>query len=543
MKKLSLLLIFGLLIHPFMLPAQCLTFSSANTGYDYGHINRGSYTYAFPQGTAQDKFHYSVINICNQLADLAQNYPFGTQKQISLGSTVKFKASKLAYTPFQVQANGQSFPLRMIFIRPNDNVLRPCVMLSLGGGADLDNWYNYLAIGIADYVSRGYAVALYENYNNKQFMQSVGDDCQVPATNMPVFGHPELPFYGLYQFARAAVKCVVGQAGILKINPEWLFAGGYSAGGFSSYALALADENNFSDPLFITTLGDRDDKVFPQWKNQSYSIKGIGIMGSGLFLESPLMGQLADESDAGLAAVLWHGGADPLVHTECCDAAPCSGPCTQEISLCGAVTVGEYLQASGIHTQVYVNCPGGHTVWHRILSNSQTSGTTFPLPSLNIAVLTGLNRELQQLTSMQNQITAMFKAIITNTALPEESVQSYQPVHYPNPLGSNWSLCPTESPCLESGVATTTAERDFSKVTENEVPVIYPNPTNAEVFIRWQKDGIITITDATARTLAKWEHVTANTTVRSYSFPAPGIYTVMCCNEAGCFSAQIVITR
>ncbi|MBP6811821.1 MAG: T9SS type A sorting domain-containing protein [Saprospiraceae bacterium] len=401
--------------------------------FDFQKINTKSFTVNI--GTNNELKHLnSSLHTCLALADLAQNGDWNETRKIGqVSNNIKLRAQKLSYTPFQVEWGNQSFQLRLIFVRPDDQIERPCIILSPGTGGDMDNWYHYLGNGVADYVSKGYAVAYFENWNTKKFLAAVKAN-PTAASNLPLTTDPEaveLPFYALYQFANAAAKYVVGNSNTLKIKTNQLFAGGNSGGGFSAYSLALVDEDNFTHMVF-EPLGSKSHKVKPEYVNEGYTIKGLGIIGSGLFLPEAKMGDLIDPGDSNLRAVLWHGGDDHQIHLDCCPNTPCDE--NGLLTICGAVEVGARLCEAGIQASVNVNCPGGHLVVCDEINVQQ-------IPPTNAAFVLGpLRRAVQQQMDIQLNITTVFKKIIDQEPASSCNLQCWKPKDYPIPLGNNWHL-------------------------------------------------------------------------------------------------------
>lgn len=546
----SLLLLFTtslVLLNTSTLSSQCLS-NTWTTTFDYQSINTKTFTWP-GTGSNQTRFQYSALNICNELALLSKNKPFGTVKLIgSVNGNIKIRAQKISYTPFQVMVNGQSFPLRMIFVRPDDNVDRPCILLSPGGGADFNNWYNYLALGVADYVSRGYSVAFFENYNNKYVLNAIGTGCAIPqSTNMPVFTDPELPFYGLYQLANAAAKYIVGNAATLHVNTNKLFAGGNSAGGFSAYSLAFSSANNFTNPVFGNALGSRNSKTFPAYQNLNYDIKGIGILGSGLFPSTAKMGNLIDASDADVTAVLWHGSEDALIHPTCCPNTPCASDCPDNgLQICGAITVGEQIQAVGGHPYVYLNCPGGHTVVEVLLTPAQASGVTVGLPTLalNPDLLNKINKETQQMMAIQRGIAQEFKKVVAGTPQGTGNSLVFKPQDSPNVLGANWMLCTIPASGCTSG---NISEQDplTDRTTSGEMLATggytaFPNPSSGQIMLRGDLAEQITVYDVMGKEVQTISEPGQNFTIQ-INLLQKGIYWVSFFNAGKVHTTRVVV--
>lgn len=442
--------------------------------FDYLKINTKTFTLNTGDNN-QQKHLWSSVNTSLQLADLAQNGNWGESRLIgSVPGNIKLRATKFNYTPFDVRWGDQTFRLKMIFVRPDDQVVRPCVILSPGNGADFHNWYNYLSLGVADYVSRGYAVAFFENFNNIYFNNAVLAN-SAASTNLPVFQDPELPFYALYQFSMAAGHFVRGNASALKVNPEQLFSGGNSAGGFSAYSLTLADGENFTHPVF-NVLGSHTDKVWPNYITSDVDIKGIGIIGSGLFLPSAKMGDLIDSDDDLLTSVLWHGSKDHLIHMGCCANTPCNED--NGLTVCGALSVGERLCDAGLPNEVNIVCEGGHRAIVPLMNTGQINN-----PPTAGAILGPLYREVQQMMDIQQSFARRFSEVINQLPVTGCAIASFKPRNYPNTLGTNWHLIASPS-CISSSTGEQINIEKTEKVVKQAVAVS-PNPVMDYLQFSW----------------------------------------------------------
>lgn len=445
--------------------------------FDFQKINTRSFTVNVGSNN-QQKHLWSSLATCVSLADLAKNGNWNESRVIgNVPNNIKLRATKLSYTPFDVEWGGDEFKLRMIFIRPDDQVVRPCVLLSPGGRADFNNWYNYLALGVADYVSRGYAVAFYENFNNKYVMDAVSATPN-SATNLPVTNDPELPFYAAYQFALAAAHCTSWHAAQWRIHTN-LFASGNSAGGFSSYALALADENNFTNPVF-EALGNTTHKVAPEYLNAPFQIIGLGIIGSGLFNDNAKMGPLVDESDSSIpTAVIWHGKNDNQISIMCCPNTPCTE--SNGLEICGGSRVADMLCEAGLNTDLWVNCQGDHLGYKSLLTASQITNN----PTL--AIISGpLLREFQQMMSIQQTICHRFSQSWNMQVEEGCSINYVQPKNYPNPLGSNWLLVPSNA-CEENSLSHETEQFYRTRTSVAITCTIAPNPAHQHLNLSFNQ--------------------------------------------------------
>ncbi len=219
----------------------------------------------------------------------------------------RFSITKVHYSP--VSCNGKN--LRMIIVRPNDAVVRPCIMVSHGKGGDMANYATYFFHG-ADYLLRGYVVAFYENSEAANVQVHPNLDC-----NSPFWPTLQPSIYQGYQYAVAATKYMKGKAADFKVQKSQFFASGISFGSICSMMLAYADAGNFNNPIFAEAGGtvNFNAKTYPAYQNEVVTdLKAVAPIATGIPLPGTgnLIGNIFDAGDAGTSTLFIHGRMESL---------------------------------------------------------------------------------------------------------------------------------------------------------------------------------------------------------------------------------------
>lgn len=217
-----------------------------------------------------------------------------------------------------------NFNYRMVFVRPyttspSTNKLRT-IIINNGIGSDISNWANLYHMGLHDFIMRGYAVAYIENassnlssrydwYYNSDFVLHGCSTSDV--TKMA---------YSSTQSAIAAAKYLAGKENEYGVDKNQIYAIGHSYGSGGIYGLAYAKQTDFPnmETMNVCTsngwtqpFGSLNNLTLDNYKNQSYTLKSIGIWG-GAF-PSPNTNQLDifDVTDKNIPAFILHGANDP----------------------------------------------------------------------------------------------------------------------------------------------------------------------------------------------------------------------------------------
>ncbi len=221
-----------------------------------------------------------------------------TPSQIKVDSNVKF-ASKVR----DWMGNLVNLKLDITYPRLNIDPLprRPMVLLIFGGGFTGGNRRSMKKY-CDEFAQRGY-VAVTIDYR-------LGQDETTPCTD-PVTGAAdplshEKAIYRAVQDARSALRFLVHNSAAYRIDTNWIFAGGYSAGAVIANAVVYNSAAEFAAnyPTIVNALGGIDSSG-NKFTN-SFSIKGIfnnwGGVGSNFY----------DDAEA-VPTVAFHGHLDNVV--------------------------------------------------------------------------------------------------------------------------------------------------------------------------------------------------------------------------------------
>ena len=197
--------------------------------------------------------------------------------------------------------------LSLFFLRPNDNVIRPCILLTHGNGASYKgSWFELMNFYAVDLAMRGFCVAYYENPTSAE------------AYIRYTYSGTRNAFYEGFQSAVAAEIYIVANATILNVDTAKLISGGLSFGAFCSLTLATADRAiNFTDSIYQPQ-GDFTKKsryVLPYSKRikRTFSIGGGIPKADTTALFQSNMGEFLDGTDSALHILFLHGQKDNLV--------------------------------------------------------------------------------------------------------------------------------------------------------------------------------------------------------------------------------------
>ena len=285
--KLYKIIFFNLLLCSSVLFAQHTQYIST---FDYKNINTTTFVNGI--GFNDTLLHYYTI----------LRHSFEIQKINSTTKDTSFmwnglKGIKTCYTKDS---------LGLFFIRPNDNIIRPCILLTHGNNAMYSaQWSEQMNFTTTDLAMRGYAVAYFENPSSAE------------SKNKYTTTDTRKLFYNGFQAAVAADIYITQHATSLNIDTTQLFSGGLSFGAFCSLSLALADKNNnFIDTLF-SNQGAFEAKAINGGGFRK-NIKRVFAIGGGLpkadttLLNSSRMGEFLSEND-NEALLFLHGKNDNLV--------------------------------------------------------------------------------------------------------------------------------------------------------------------------------------------------------------------------------------
>ncbi len=351
-KILSFLKLISILLTLIPSTAICQNTSYINS-FDYKNIN--IQTLVPVQGLGNEQKHiYSILKHSFEIQQII-DYPKDT-----LFSWKGLKGNKAIYS---------TDSLKLFFIRPDDTILRPCILLTHGNNAKFSNsWYEQMNFYVIDLAMRGYCIAYYENPSSFE------------SRNKKTFANTRNAFYNGFQSAVAASIYITQHSTSLHIDTSKLFSGGHSFGAFCALSLAFADSGqNFTDTLF-SRQGSFEAKALYPTVPFSKNIKRTFVIGGGLPKDDTLeinnskMGIFLDEKDNGLSVLFLHGKNDNLVSF---DVTKFGSPDIHVpfLNVEGPRALLNNIQAAGLNisTKLFVNCTGYHPFLNTVCSESNTN--------------------------------------------------------------------------------------------------------------------------------------------------------------------------
>lgn len=446
--------------------------------FDYKNINRNTFI-PIAGFDDQQNHHFTLLK-----------HAFEIQKIVASKNDTSFtwnglKGIKTIYTKDS---------LILFFVRPNDNIIRPCILLTHGNMMKYrTSWSEWMKFYATDLAMRGFCVIYYENPSSAE---SSYKSANLYTRNM---------FYNGFQSAVAANMYAVNNASLLHIDTSKLIAGGLSFGAFCSLSMASADEGyNYTDPIFNAQGGYGAKSIY----NNGYakSIKYTYSIGGGLFKDDTTemynshMGTFLNNNDARLNILFLHGRTDNLISFD-------------QTKFLGKDSTENYFFAEGprallnniakdsinINTKLIVNCTGGHSflnsvcgVYYNCLGQYQWLYMSEPADTLtaNSSYFTaGIKDTLwHYFTYMMSQIEDV-NAYVSDFVLPLTSQQNttfYRSLYFIQPSDTFTYQNPTgyyviknidcEGDTIIYNDTTITSLHNENIVNNDDIK-IYPNPT------------------------------------------------------------------
>ncbi len=450
----------------------CQSTNYTNT-FDYRNINAGTLVPVPGLNDAQ-KHIFSILR-----------HSFDMQHIISHPTDTSFCWNGLCGRK-TIYANDS---LILFYIRPNDTVLRPCILLTHGNNAKYrSSWNEQLNFHAIDLAMRGYCVAYYENPSSFE------------SKNRNVFNSTRKAFYNGFQSAVAADIHIMQNAALLRIDTSKLFSGGLSFGAFCSLSLASADiGKNFTDTLF-NEQGNFSAKAL---YSQAYAknIKCTFAIGGGLPKDDTLeinnskMGLFLDEKDNGLSILFLHGRKDNLVLLDLTMFG--SGDTSGNFYTEGPGILLNQIQARNlaISAKLFLNCRGGHPFLTSVCSDGQpnciqqyqwpylnkppdsiTATSPYFTNNLNDTLLHYFAYMATQVDDVDFIIADFLQAAVTHTSsIFSNSMYFIQPQDtftYADPSGH---YVIRETDCEGNAIVITHTHGSY--VAKDSV-MLYPNPSN-----------------------------------------------------------------
>lgn len=340
---------------------------STVSGFNYYDINKNAFTVdasCFGGNAAEtDEYNYRFTSI--HLANKLQNVFYNSQDSLDLivGDYKLIKRPLL-----NKKLGGEAF--RYIMIRPNDNVVRPVILITHGGKTGGATPLRVLSLGVFDYVQRGYAVVYYQSGTaTGDFEDALVDagltaDCQEYSSADETMDCFQQAVYVKYQFAVAARDYTSGNSANLKIDESLIFASGFSGGALGTLYLALADTGNFNDTIFA---GMGEANNLSRFPTENGEIKAVSTLAGGVIDPSSTdykIGTLVDASDQNTRFLMFHGQDDDVVHPETKPLA-WTNPAAElpGSQLTATISLDGVLAANNIESKSIINCSACHGIF------------------------------------------------------------------------------------------------------------------------------------------------------------------------------------
>jgi hypothetical protein len=243
---------------------------------------------------------------------------------------------------------------------PSDDALltRPCVMLAYGGAYIFGSKEDEDIRSTCDSLARKGYVAVSINY--RMGLSVLDENSSIRA------------IYRAAQDFSAAVRYMKAHAGEYQIDPEYIFAGGVSAGGFSALHMAYMEENErppatFGGGFFDTwpDLGCMD--CSGNTLQESHDVRGI-INLWGAILDTDMM-----DIDELVPQISFHGNEDALVPYS--TGAP-FGATLLAPDVSGSNAMHNHITTLDGNSELNTFVGVGHNIWGVNVLNELTPGPT-----------------------------------------------------------------------------------------------------------------------------------------------------------------------
>jgi hypothetical protein len=424
----------------------------------------------------------------------------------------------------------------VVIIRPNDNISRPCILITPGVAADFSKNYTNLYMGAVDLAMRGYVVAFYEHsasltfyLNNLSavFAANLASDAYVNSHSEYAglnnhFKEAMWPSYVGWQVSIALEQYLKINASSFNINSNWLFALGHSAGAGFSLQLAYAESGvNFTHEYYNPFKPDNRycmNATAPITRDIKAVASIDGALREDGGLNPGFFGQMINANDSNVPALLMHGKNDNSVAYY---GTTYNSPLNYTAG--GAFGLTKEISSEGGKYQAIVNCEGGH-MFGSIFNSQSFSGSgatatpnytlhanqddggpiasTLPEPMLtsdlvstSIYVQTNRNnfyKVFPYISEMQdayfyvakffNERRSSFNTMVSFTKYTT-SVATYQ-----NQISTKFLAPLSNTKCV--GLRQSNPDASTQTISSNP-PLLYPNPTNGKLTVNFNLDAKI----------------------------------------------------
>lgn len=354
---------------------------------------------------------------------------------------------------------------RMIVVRPNDNIVRPCIFISNGNGDDTRNANYMMWDEISDLALRGYVVVFFENIVKNKFINqpSIWDYLIFWNTWAPYYPwhmtcSPQDPlfimknaYYMLQQGIAAVHYSIFNNITNNNINDDFqidvanIYSVGFSASGFLGNSLGLIGENTnlinndirrYECNSTTGTLRPIRGLVINPIAN--FNIRGIASIGSGA-INNPSQMLMLDNNSNRIPVIQLYGKKDTYVDYIY---AP-------DVAGYGPKRYKERLDSLQINNKLIINCEGDHPFW------ASGGFNAYPLKTAT----SGRIWLYGQITDMNFFTCDYFNKIRTGIISPnaanyvKTNISNYKPTLFPSSHSGNGFLLatnectPTGTPC------------------------------------------------------------------------------------------------
>jgi hypothetical protein len=480
-------LFFFLMIITFLSFGQITQY---NTFFDYKNIN--TQTFIPMVGWNNEQKHLLTI----------LKHSFETQQIINQPKDTSFLWNGLSGKKTIYSKDS----LVLFFLRPSDTITRPCILITHGNDAGYrSDWHEQTKFLAIDLAMRGFCIVYYENSSSKEAKQIRNNRSN---SFDSLLLNTRNGFYDGFQSAVAANVYVKHHANNFKIDTAKMFAGGYSFGAFCSLTLATADDAvNFTNNIF-TTQGNFTAKsiyndTYSKSIKQAFSIGGALPKDDTLSIYNSKMGNLLDESDAGLSLLFLHGRTDNLISFDLTKLTEVDTSNKSYYFAEGPRAITNTIRAENlaIQTKLVVNCKGGHNFstsvcgysnpycmaqWHWLYleepPNAMSLPNTYFSDFSNDTMLRYVSYMLTQVSDVGYVVSDFLQPSVSSVSSSLNNnlyfLQPQDSFKYTNPIG-HYITRTTDCEGKPFQVTTTVSEQTIAK---DDVK-LYPNPAQYYITI------------------------------------------------------------
>lgn len=446
MKKLSLVIILGFCLSPAF--SQYLP--SYSTGYDANYININKSNFS-PYGTTtfddNQKHVMTILNLTYKMHSNLMSY-YGTPANppssftiSNLKNTPAYKYDRIVksnglimrkavYARNHVTNQPDSF-VRMLIIRPDDTIKRPCIMITNGANSLMGNTENVLYQFyplLSEMALRGFVVVFYESLSNDLSIISNLTPSNYPCSYKGTLGSDptenkrniERNAYANFQYGVAAYNYILNDSRksivnrIINADSTEINAVGFSMGGFTSLMLAFSrhgvNYTNYYRDFYVncssTLVSDNNFTKLCTTPNATsdINIKSVVSVSGGLpDSAGAFFTTVGGVQPRKIPALLMYGRYDNLVGYN-------NNLINYSFPAFTIDAVRKSLKGIGVPTKLYVNCNGNHPYYTDFSSSASNKFGTSAGMAMSGADYISLNNTISSssggITTFTNDINA-----------------------------------------------------------------------------------------------------------------------------------------